>query len=1172
MSCYVCIEGIKSIVPVTYDVGLCIVRFRRLRAVVGSEVRERTKVQLSRVFFILYTDFGDSDRLDIMKKHTLLLLLCLGLGTSLAQNPAVENALKSRYSLVQYHSECGGWYFISYQKNGQTLYGFTDKLGNVVVSDAFKYKLHKGYIELYLLDVQKKALHDQWKVDYRQYERDYQEYKRIEAKHDAEMSAYKAKLEIAHQEAERRWNVARENARRQAEAQVKAQQSQRSNLSGGWGIAAAVLGGISDGATIANAVNAVKFDDYYNQVKAERNLSVEPSKPYNPIPDKPVEPSDGYYWANYSLLQPCPYSFIDFEKISEVGGFADVCKDGLYGLVDSYMREVVPCANRNKVAKEWLGANRFKIYTNSGFGVIDKNGKSIIPCIYTEIETEGTKYRVRKGVNNARKYGLLDMNGNTIMPCIFEEMKNSEGYLLCKKNTLWGVYTNNYEELYPCQYQSLSFGRVGNNLILNTQDKGLWGVVDFNTGKPLLNNKFTAIQVVKSDNNESFFKVKKDNKEGLYSSKGVIILPCEYSDIVIKKLPVNMGEKEGIEVRKNGMVGLFTMQGLPIILPQKYKSYSMDFLFCEVEDNNGKKGICSVYGQELIPCAYTSLEYNYDLNGFIASLGDGFGLVSMTGDLIVPFVPCQGMSYRKGDDYLIINNGVWGKSFGAVTFDGVVIIPPKIEYEKIVKRIERIKKKKAILFAGKDTKIEMLKTSRTQFYLLLGKTSKERNAFSFFAQNYVERVVNDWQHRGEFEKKDVWEKRVNAETRKQKVYELTKEAQNTYIENHAKNLPADKIEIIGQYDPDNETYRIKTKYAKKDILVKVAPEDALEFKSTFTTLRKIPTYFIEDDYLGLAEYTFEMTNGKRYKYSNQASLNYSIAQVEYNFDAITIDASASNKGFVGGKQTISTSGLILGTSDVDVAIPTTTTIQPKTFAIIIANENYQNEKNVEFAYNDGQVFKDYCIKALGIPMENVHFRANATLNDLRFEMNWIKQTATAYNGEAKFIVYYAGHGVPDDASKDAYLLPTDGFSSDLSSGYKLSDFYKVLGEIPSENVLVFLDACFSGAQRSGEIMASARGVAIKPKLTAPKGNLIVFSAATDRETAYPYKEKYHGLFTYYLLKKIKETPGNLTLGSLVSFVTGEVKKKSIVVNRKTQTPTLSASVSMNGLWENMSIK
>lgn len=259
-------------------------------------------------------------------------------------------------------------------------------------------------------------------------------------------------------------------------------------------------------------------------------------------------------------------------------------------------------------------------------------------------------------------------------------------------------------------------------------------------------------------------------------------------------------------------------------------------------------------------------------------------------------------------------------------------------------------------------------------------------------------------------------------------------------------------------------------------------------------------------------------------------------------------------------------------SDVDINIPQGITKSEQTFVVILANENYRREEPVPYANNDGEIFKSYCIKALGIPEKNIKYVADASLNDLKYNLNWLKQVMEAYNGEAKAIFYYAGHGIPDEAQKTAYLLPVDGYGSDVTTGYKIDELYATLGKLPSKSVLVFLDACFSGSKRDGGMLASARGVAIKAKKTNPIGNMVVFSAAQGDETAYPYKEQRHGMFTYYLLKKLQETKGEATLGEISDYVTSEVRKQSIVINGKMQTPTLTSSSVIGDAWRNWKLK
>ena len=253
--------------------------------------------------------------------------------------------------------------------------------------------------------------------------------------------------------------------------------------------------------------------------------------------------------------------------------------------------------------------------------------------------------------------------------------------------------------------------------------------------------------------------------------------------------------------------------------------------------------------------------------------------------------------------------------------------------------------------------------------------------------------------------------------------------------------------------------------------------------------------------------------------------------------------------------------------DVDIDIPIANNVSNYTFAVIISNEKYQMEKSVQYAENDGKMFTEYCKKTLGLPEKNVHFITNATLNNIKHEIKWLQDVIAVYNGDAKVIFYYAGHGIPDEQNKSAYLLPIDGYGSDVTTGYALEDLYKALGCLPSKAVTIFLDACFSGAKRDGDMLASARGVAIKVKQNNPTGNMVVFTAAQGDETAYPYKDEGHGLFTYYLLKKLQETKGDVTLGELGDYIKTQVERQSIVTNGKLQSPAILSASSIGNSWK-----
>lgn len=289
--------------------------------------------------------------------------------------------------------------------------------------------------------------------------------------------------------------------------------------------------------------------------------------------------------------------------------------------------------------------------------------------------------------------------------------------------------------------------------------------------------------------------------------------------------------------------------------------------------------------------------------------------------------------------------------------------------------------------------------------------------------------------------------------------------------------------------------------------------------------------------------------------------------------SLTLDQSfastkLSTKNFVDGRGF----DMATGTSDVDKDIPTANRTQDKTFALIIANENYEEVDPVPFASNDGAIFKTYCQQTLGIPEDNIHIISDATLGKMRRQTEWLQEAMEAYRGDARVILYYAGHGIPDEKNKTAYLLPVDGFGRDVKTAYPLDELYASLAKLPSKSVTVFLDACFSGAKREGSMLTSARGVAIKVKQSAPEGNLVVFSASQGDETAYPYDDQQHGMFTYYLLKKLKESANNLTLGELADYVTEQVMQQSMKQNGKMQTPTVLSSTALNNSWKEIKLK
>lgn len=443
--------------------------------------------------------------------------------------------------------------------------------------------------------------------------------------------------------------------------------------------------------------------------------------------------------------------------------------------------------------------------------------------------------------------------------------------------------------------------------------------------------------------------------------------------------------------------------------------------------------------------------------------------------------------------------------------------------------------------------------------------SEYMRKYSGFARYFIEDKVNSWQRKGRHEKTSDWKRRVNNETRNALVDSLTELAQREYISYMLREI--DNHQLILNYDPDGEVFLVQDSYFGP-LLVPVPLDEAESFERGFSSARKNPHCVVYNDGIALREMTWTLPDGSSYRYDNSADLTFAMVDIDYEFDEIDYNALSNASPYTaGGNQNIAVTTLTAGVSDVDTDIPVSEQVNSTTFAVIIANEDYQRESDVAFALNDGKVFGEYCKSALGIPEQNIHIVRNATLNNILAEVDWLGKVAEAYQGEAGLIFYYAGHGMPDESSRDAYILPVDGYASNVATGYKLQNLYSSLAAFPTKYAYVFLDACFSGSERGDAMLSSARGIAVRVRHEVPKGNVIVFSAAQGDETAYPYDEKGHGMFTYFLLKKIQESGPGVTLGELSDYVRTEVRKQSVVFNSKMQTPDVTVPVSLQDTWK-----
>lgn len=259
-------------------------------------------------------------------------------------------------------------------------------------------------------------------------------------------------------------------------------------------------------------------------------------------------------------------------------------------------------------------------------------------------------------------------------------------------------------------------------------------------------------------------------------------------------------------------------------------------------------------------------------------------------------------------------------------------------------------------------------------------------------------------------------------------------------------------------------------------------------------------------------------------------------------------------------------------SDVDKNIPVSEKAHPNKIALIFGNEDYSgsinSEIDVDYAVRDAAVFKKYAIKTLGIPEENIYYRENATAGTMNSTIELVTEIVKRMKNQPEIIFYYAGHGFPDENTHVPYLIPVDVNATNLNSAISLKDVYRKLGKTGAAKITVLLDACFSGGGRNQGLLA-ARSIMIKPKEENAMGNMVVFSASTGEQSSLPYHAKKHGMFTYYLLKKLQESNGTVTFGVLNDYLKDNVGIKSLQINGKVQDPTTTISPALQANWKEL---
>lgn len=131
--------------------------------------------------------------------------------------------------------------------------------------------------------------------------------------------------------------------------------------------------------------------------------------------------------------------------------------------------------------------------------------------------------------------------------------------------------------------------------------------------------------------------------------------------------------------------------------------------------------------------------------------------------------------------------------------------------------------------------------------------------------------------------------------------------------------------------------------------------------------------------------------------------------------------------------------------------------------------------------------------------------------------------------EDSVLLFYAGHGYLLDDIKMGYWIPVDASVKTAKGWISNSDISRLLAAIPSRQLMLISDSCYSGTLTSERKLT--QGGEMAPEQILKQRSVLVLSSGADEPVSDEGKEG-HSIFAWNLIKTL-QSAGGLTPGAQV---------------------------------------
>ncbi|MGE5861176.1 MAG: caspase family protein [Ignavibacteria bacterium] len=191
--------------------------------------------------------------------------------------------------------------------------------------------------------------------------------------------------------------------------------------------------------------------------------------------------------------------------------------------------------------------------------------------------------------------------------------------------------------------------------------------------------------------------------------------------------------------------------------------------------------------------------------------------------------------------------------------------------------------------------------------------------------------------------------------------------------------------------------------------------------------------------------------------------------------------------------------------------------------LVIGINSYEGYwRELENAVNDAEEVAEVLIENYRFDTVYTIFDKEATRRNIIQKFEMLTRNVTK---DDNLLIFYAGHGQFNKALNKGYWVPVDAAENSIADYISNNDVKTFIGGIPSKHTLLITDACFSGdifrGPKTESIPFDPNNMERYYKEVYRKLSRLALTSGGVEEVMDDGKDN-HSIFTYYLLKALKE--------------------------------------------------